>query len=294
MYKIALVAGHFLGTAGKNIPKALDPNETKEWVLNNRICDKIEALLSGYTGYELLRIDDTTGKRNISLADRVRAANEWGADEWYEVHHNALNGTPWNGGGIEVYAHPSASSASREMQKQLYDALIAKTGLEGNRSQPLRTANFYTLRSTKMPAVLMELGFMDSVVDAPIILTEAYADKCAAAIVAVMVQRGGLKEKPMTGGKSIDEIAVEVIDGLWGNGQARKDKLTAAGYDPGVIQARVNEILESCYIVRAGDTLWSIAEKELGYGPRFTEIKELNGLTSDIIHTGQVLKLPEK
>ena len=292
MYNSALVAGQFLGTVGKNIPKELDPNETKEWVLNNRVCDKIEALLTGYTGHELLRIDDTTGKQNISLADRVCAANQWGADEWYEVHHNALNGTPWKGGGIMAFVHPNASSASCEMQKQLYDALIAATGLKGNRSEPLAKANFYTLRETKMPAVLLELGFMDSVVDAPIILTEEYADKCAAAIVEVMVQRGGLK--PKTGGKSNDEIAVEVIDGLWGNGQARKDKLTAAGYDPKVIQARVNEILESCYIVRAGDTLWSIAEKELGHGPRFTEIKELNGLTSDILHAGQVLTLPEK
>lgn len=195
MYKIALVAGHFLGTPGKRIPKALDPKETREWTLNDRVCDKIEKLLTGYTGYELLRIDDTTGKTNITLQERVRKANEWGANVWVEPHHNALNGKPWSGGGIEVYAHPNASEESREMQKQLYDALIAKTGLKGNRSSPVQTANFYTLRNTSMPAVLLELGFMDSTVDAPIILTEEYTDKCAAAIVEVMVKRGGLKKK---------------------------------------------------------------------------------------------------
>lgn len=291
MLKIALVAGHFLGTPGKRIPKALDPDETVEWVLNNRICDKAEALLRGYTGYELLRVDDTTGKTNITLQERVRKANEWGANVWVEPHHNALSGTPWNGGGIEVYVHPNASKASREMQQQLYDSLIAKTGLRGNRSNPVRTVNFYTLRNTKMPAVLLELGFMDSVQDAPIILTEGYADKCAAAIVEVLVERGGLKKKP---GKSVDEIAVEVIDGKWGNGDDRKARLTAAGYNYRVIQARVNEILEDCYIVREHDTLWGIAQKELGYGPRFTEIKELNGMTSDTIHAGQILKMPER
>ena len=43
--------------------------------------------------------------------------------------------------------------------------------------------------------------------------------------------------------KSIDELAQEVIRGDWGNGQERKDRLTAAGYDYNAVQARVNEIL---------------------------------------------------
>ena len=40
--------------------------------------------------------------------------------------------------------------------------------------------------------------------------------------------------------KSVDEIAREVIAGKWGNGAERKRRLRAAGYDPAVIQARVN------------------------------------------------------
>lgn len=43
--------------------------------------------------------------------------------------------------------------------------------------------------------------------------------------------------------KTVDELAREVINGLWGNGQERKDKLAAAGYSYGDVQARVNEIL---------------------------------------------------
>ena len=42
--------------------------------------------------------------------------------------------------------------------------------------------------------------------------------------------------------KSIDEIAREVINGKWGNGQERKDKLKAAGYDYSAVQKRVNEL----------------------------------------------------
>lgn len=45
--------------------------------------------------------------------------------------------------------------------------------------------------------------------------------------------------------KSINELALEVIDGLWGNGYERKRKLQSAGYSYKKVQARVNEILKS-------------------------------------------------
>ena len=43
--------------------------------------------------------------------------------------------------------------------------------------------------------------------------------------------------------KPVDTVAREVIAGQWGNGQDRADKLTQAGYDYNVIQARANEML---------------------------------------------------
>lgn len=43
--------------------------------------------------------------------------------------------------------------------------------------------------------------------------------------------------------KSTDEIAREVIDGKWGNGDVRENRLKAAGYDYQTIQNRVNQIL---------------------------------------------------
>ena len=43
--------------------------------------------------------------------------------------------------------------------------------------------------------------------------------------------------------KTIDELAEEVIDGKWGDGEDRKTKLEKAGYDYDAVQDRVNEIL---------------------------------------------------
>lgn len=48
------------------------------------------------------------------------------------------------------------------------------------------------------------------------------------------------------------------------------------------------------YTVAARDNLWKIAEKRLGDGTRYTEIRQLNGLTCNIIRVGMPLILPEK
>ena len=48
---------------------------------------------------------------------------------------------------------------------------------------------------------------------------------------------------PAPSTKSIDEVAREVIQGQWGNGDDRKNRLTAAGYNYAQVQARVNQLL---------------------------------------------------
>lgn len=50
---------------------------------------------------------------------------------------------------------------------------------------------------------------------------------------------------PSNPSKSIDQLADEVINGAWGNGQDRVNRLTSAGYDASAIQAKVNERLSS-------------------------------------------------
>lgn len=194
MFKIALNAGHGLNTAGKRCLKSLDSNETREWELNSRICNKIEDKLKAYNGYELIRLDDTSGKIDVPLKERTDEANRWGADFYLSIHHNAgINGG--NGGGIETYTYTKASAKSYEWQNVLYDALIKRTGLKGNRSDGTRQKNLHELRESNMPAVLIECGFMDSTTDVPIILTDTFAEQVANACVEVFVAKGGLLKK---------------------------------------------------------------------------------------------------
>jgi N-acetyl-anhydromuramyl-L-alanine amidase AmpD len=51
-----------------------------------------------------------------------------------------------------------------------------------------------------------------------------------------------VESQPTTQLKSNAEIAKEVLAGKWGNGQERIDRLTAAGYDPSVIQREVDKL----------------------------------------------------
>lgn len=209
MFKIALNAGHGIYTAGKRCLKALDPKETREWTLNARICEKIEAKLKAYTGYELIRLDDTTGKTDVALKTRTNKANDWDADFYLALHHNAVDPKAYtnvngikclNGGGIVAIVYTKASAKSVEWQKDLYNNLIKHTGLKGNRSTPCPKQNLHECRESNMPCVLLELGFMDSSTDVPVILSEEYADKCATAIVEVLAEKGGLKKATQPAG----------------------------------------------------------------------------------------------
>ena len=190
MFKLALNAGHYLYTAGKRCHPSLDPNQTREWVLNNRVADKIEKILAEYDGIEVLRIDDRTGQTDVSLKDRTDKANNWGADFWLSIHHNAA-GKVFSGGGIVAYVHTNASQTEVEWQHALYRAAVQSTGLYGNRSNAIPKKDLHELRETKCPAVIMECGFMDSSADVPVILTEEYASKLASALADVVIAKSG-------------------------------------------------------------------------------------------------------
>lgn len=85
---------------------------------------------------------------------------------------------------------------------------------------------------------------------------------------------------PVQPRKSVDELAREVLEGKWGNGTDRQNRITSAGYDYAAVQAKVNGLLKAqsrpqavYYTVQRGDTLSAIARK---YGTTVTAIQKLN------------------
>ena len=190
--KIAIDAGHYKYTPGKRCLKSIDKNETREWFLNSRIAAMLPLLLSDYE-CEIMRVDDPTGEKEVGLAERCQKANNWGADIYISIHHNAgIQGG--SGGGTVVFYNSSNPVRAKEAQK-LYDAIVAQTGLKGNRSQGVVSRGYYVLNNTKMPAFLIENGFMDSKTDTPIILTNEHAEKTAIGLANFVINYFGLKKK---------------------------------------------------------------------------------------------------
>lgn len=233
--KIAIDAGHGYNTAGKRCLKSIDVKQTREWTLNSRIAEKLGALLKGY-GCEVLRTDDTTGKTDVGLEERCNKANKWGADVFISIHHNAgINGK--SGGGTQVYYYSSDSKRKTQAQA-LYDVIVKRTGLVGNRSSKVIKKAFTVIANTKMPAFLLENGFMDSTKDTPVILTEAHADRTAQGILDFLVDVFGL-EKAET--ETTEKVLYKVQCGAFTvkkNAEALQSRLKAAGFEAVIVNGK--------------------------------------------------------
>lgn len=170
--KIGIDAGHGLHTAGKRCAKQFDANETREWVLNSRVATKVCEILNR-SGVATIRLDDITGKTDIDLNVRCRKANKAKVDLVVSIHHNAGGGT-----GIETYVYNQACLIGKtgQIADSINDKAVEVTGME---NRGVKLGNFAIIRDTKMPACLIECGFMDNKHDTPLILTEEYSNKVA-------------------------------------------------------------------------------------------------------------------
>ena len=93
------------------------------------------------------------------------------------------------------------------------------------------------------------------------------------------------------------EVAKEVIDGKWGNGETRKKKLEAAGYDYDKVQAEVNKLMGASSSIKKGDKVKVINPINYDTGKRFTlwydtyDVIELDGKRA-VIGRGKTVTAP--
>ena len=191
MFKIAYGAGHNNSTSN-GIPTSLHSPRVNEWFLNDRIARYFAEAAKAYD-VELLRVDDPKGVEPTVLANRVKKANDWGVDFFLAIHHNAgINGG--SGGGVVAFSYQEGTVGAA-YREAIYAACIAAGGLKGNRWDATLAEDFYVLKYTNMPAVLMEYGFMDSTTDVPVILTESYAKAMGYATMEGIAKAAGLSKK---------------------------------------------------------------------------------------------------
>lgn len=117
-------------------------------------------------GFEIMY--SRTSDSSVSLSERCRMANAWGADYFISIHFNAGGGV-----GIETFALAAGGKAEK-LANAVQKELINYTG---STDRGRKFANFQVLRDTNMPAILIEGGFVDSDIDAQKIPTEDYKRK---------------------------------------------------------------------------------------------------------------------
>ncbi|UYL93720.1 N-acetylmuramoyl-L-alanine amidase [Parageobacillus phage vB_PtoS_NIIg3.2] len=185
MKKIFLDKGH-----GGSDPGAV-ANGMKEKDLTHRIVEyAMDYLQANYTGFAMRT--SRKGDETLTLSQRAKMANEWGADIFVSVHINAGKGT-----GFETYVYNGGvSSQTIALQNVLHSEILAAMRQFGNiTDRGKKRANYAVLRETKMPAVLTENLFIDSN-DAKYLKNEAFLKAVGEAHARGVAKFLGLPKKP--------------------------------------------------------------------------------------------------
>lgn len=240
--KINVHAGHTRQSG--NAPGA--SGIVHESVEDRKIKDEVISLLRerGHTVYDCTSEGDSARNNLYRIVEKCNAHT---VDLDVSIHLNCSNG---KGHGTETLIYSSGSKAKSTAKR--IDKNIAKLGFT-DRGVKIRS-DLYVLHRTYAPALLVETFFCDSKNDYALYkrcgykgIAKAIADGIAPAKKKAAAP--AKKEEPKknkakkTAKKSNTEIAKEVINGKWGNGEERKKKLKAAGYDYNAVQKIVTRML---------------------------------------------------
>lgn len=221
-YLVGLDDGHGINTAGKRTVALKEDikfnGKTRkkgtiihENEFNEAIMRKVEPYLKkcdiGYI--ELAPTDSDT-----PLSTRASVANRKGCDLVVSIHANALAGTKWQTGAYGLVVIKTKGCQSRTdklasiMYKNLKEVNFPSNGETKYGIRVDTEISGFTLailRQTKMPAVLVELGFMDNWTDVKTMCTEKFQDECAKGIAVAICDFLGVKFKE-TGNQEVAPI----------------------------------------------------------------------------------------
>lgn len=176
-------------------------------------------------------------------------ANKWGADLFVSVHLNSHK-IKEVGNGYEAWLY----SKKNIKLGQTFEKHVKAVG-QNSRGIKYST-ELGVLWLTNMPAILNEIAFVNTWNDIKdwdephelkkmgIALAEATAEYMKLPKKKTSTKPSNASTNASTSKKTVEQIAKEVIQGKWGNGEERKNKLIKAGYDPYAVQKKVNQLLK--------------------------------------------------
>ncbi|MDQ0203117.1 N-acetylmuramoyl-L-alanine amidase [Pectinatus haikarae] len=176
--KIAIDPGH-----GGNDSGAVGYNGAKEKDSTLRIGLKLKKMLEDAGATVIMtRTTDTsvaapTASDVAELQARCDIANKAGADIFISIHNDSFTDTSAN--GTSTYYYENGSGLSERLAEYL------RRGIIDNLNTPDRgtkTANFYVIKHTDMPAVLIEAAFISNPTEQALLTSDSGTDKFAAGI----------------------------------------------------------------------------------------------------------------
>ncbi|KOS68386.1 hypothetical protein AEA09_07330 [Lysinibacillus contaminans] len=197
-YLIALDDGHGMQTAGKRTPHIASLGRyIPENEFNRAVVGFLDKELKR-CGFRTLLVAQTDA--DTSLESRVALANKAGAHFYLSNHYDALDGK-FDGPGKDpegftafVYLNNS-NTKSGQFAKLAVKHLAAGTT---QKNRGVKEANYYVLRATKMPAALIECGFMDNEREALLMVNVAFQKEVAQELTKAMCEFYGMKYVAVT------------------------------------------------------------------------------------------------
>lgn len=222
---IGLDAGHTLSGAGTGASSKY----ASETVKNREILNKLTAILreKGHTV-----VNCTVDKSSNDLADRVSLANAQNLDLFVSLHLNAYKETT-DAMGVETYIWNGSwagKEANRVIAKRVNDKLVSSIGWKDRK---VKEANYYVLRETIAPAILIELGFCDSKKDMELWDTTKISVALFEAITNTTYTYTSITNSNSAVSSSKD-LYYRVIVGSYkdkNNAVKQQEKLKASGFD---------------------------------------------------------------
>lgn len=157
-YLVALDDGHGMETAGKRTPPIpqLGGRVIRENEFNREVVKYLDIELKR-CGFRTILVAPTD--EDTPLKTRVGIANANDADLYVSCHYNAAtkDGKPV-GEGLETWHYTGSVKGKRAAE--LIHKHLMNCGIPRRNRGVKNTTSFYVLKYTKMPAVLIEYGFM--------------------------------------------------------------------------------------------------------------------------------------
>lgn len=122
----------------------------------------------------------------VSLSGRVNYANNNSVNRFLSIHANAASSSSAN--GSETFCYYYGSSYSFDMRNKVQDELISHGGLY-NRGN--KTAGYYVIKYTNMPAALTELGFVTNYTDSQSLGSSSWRNEVAKGFMHAMQRHFG-------------------------------------------------------------------------------------------------------